>query len=49
MALYSVTGSVTAFVAQALGAGITVVLIASMLVPPLVHLLVLIAQYRGLL
>ena len=47
--LYSVTGSATAFIAQVLGAGIVVVLISSMLVPPLVHLLLLIARYRGLL
>ena len=47
--LYSVTGSATAFVAQALGASIVLVLISSMLVPPSVHLLILIARYKGLL
>jgi hypothetical protein len=49
MVLYSVAGLATAFVALVLGAGLAVVLVSSMLVPPSIHLLILIARYRGLL
>ncbi len=49
MLFYTVASTAIALVAQALGASIGVVLFASFLVPPVLHLAVVVARYRGLL
>jgi hypothetical protein len=46
--IYTISGSIIALIAQAIGANLIVTLLASLLIPPVFVLVIAIFRYRGI-